>query len=32
MLLPDGHGMRRFNTLEHCLLDASEYADDLKDF
>lgn len=32
VLLPDGHRMRRFNALVHCLLDASEYADDLKDF
>lgn len=29
MLLPDGCTMKRFNALEHCLLDASEYPDDL---
>lgn len=26
MLLPCGHRMRRFNALEHCPLDAAEYA------
>lgn len=32
MLLPDGCRMRIFNVLEHCLPDASEYADNLREF
>lgn len=32
MLQLDVHRMRRFNALEHCLLDASEYGDVVKEF